>query len=89
METFSEDQLNDIVKNSIPFPLLFSVDEDHTQITQAYVITDVGQIGIMGIPEYIELEKISATGMVTTARYILSESYKAHESAFENHPEDN
>lgn len=89
MEFLTQEQLDNITNYSIPFPLFFAKNEDMEQIIQVLTIVDVGPTNLMGVPEYVELEKHNSSGMITAARYALVDSYKAHESKFENAPEDN
>ena len=89
MDIFTKEQLEEKGQDSIPFPIYFSKDPESEDIIQILAITDIGPIGSMGVPEYIELEKHLPSGMLTTAHYILVDSFKAHESKFSVEPEHN
>lgn len=88
-EFFTEEQLQTIKEESIPLPLFFCKNNDSERVMHVIAITDLGDIGVMGIPSYIELEKYNPNGVITTARYVLTDSYKAKEESFFQHPEDN
>jgi len=87
MDIFTEEQLEEKSQDSIPFPIYFRKDQESEDIIQILSITDIGPIGSMGVPEYIELEKHLPSGMMTTAHYVLVDSFKAHESKFSIEPE--
>lgn len=91
MEFLSEAQINEIRETSVTFPIFFAEKGNIEKITEGLSITDLGSSTIMGVPEFIELERYKAGGLVTIARYQLVESYKSHEKNFihNNPPEDN
>lgn len=91
MKYLSDEQIAQIRETSIPFPIFFAEKGNTEKIIEGLSITDLGTTTLMGVPDSIEIEKYCATGMVTTARYQLVESYKAHEQKFIDigDPEDN
>lgn len=84
MKYLSEEQISGIRELGIPFPIFFAELGNVDKITEGLSVTELGANTLMGVPEFIEIEKYNASGMVTTARYILVESYKAHEKHFED-----
>lgn len=89
MDSFTQDQINEIKEISISFPIFFCKEEEPDELLQALVVTDVGTSSIMGVPETITLEKHLPSGMITQGVYQLVESYKTHISKFPSLPEEN
>lgn len=79
MKYLSEEQIQNIRENSTSLPIFFAEKGDTEKIIAGLSIVELGQPTIMGVPEYIELEKYNASGIITTARYQLVDSYKTHE----------
>lgn len=87
----TEEQLEDIHSNSIAFPMFLAENGEPDKLLKALIISDIGELNVIGVPASIELETHTNAGNITTATYILVESYKAHHSKFqiENDPGDN
>lgn len=78
----SEEQIEEIGEISIPFPIFFANEKNSTKIYCALYVTDVGETTVLNMPESISLEKMNPDGTITTAVYMLTESFKANEVHF-------
>lgn len=89
LDYFIEEDLEEIFENTISMPILFTASGSAETVKEVISIVDLGEPGIMGVPENITLERILPNGIVTMANYVLVDSWKAHADKFQPMPENN
>lgn len=81
---FTEDRLKSISELAIPLPILFAHDGNNSKVIEALYVTDIStNLNYLRMPEYIEMERMTADGIITAGTYQLVDSFMAHETKFD------
>lgn len=76
IDVFSLEDINNIEKTSIKFPILFATEGDILKVFNILSISNLGPNTIMGLPETINIEKHTPYKLQTSGKYILVDAYK-------------
>lgn len=83
MKQISKDRLEEIMNDSVRFPIFFVADpESPNDIVSVMTVLDIDQeFNELGLPKSLLLTRESGEGVQTVGEYVLVESYKDYENA--------
>lgn len=81
MKSINKERLQEIVDETIPFPLLFldDVNSENPKIIKVLSVEDISdEFNSLGVPEYIDIVLEDSNGHKTYAEYELINSYREY-----------